>query len=241
MSEKDNPTLKNAPQGAKKSAEDLMEDLMQAALKAVEKDDGETAEGETIEVSEDAFTEDKKEPEKEEASDTTKMPTAGMDGVYKSKIAELTAQYEEAKKRADDFYNKLLRMAADFDNFKKRAAAERAFIVNNANEQLFTELLPTIDNFGRAIEHIKLETADNQSLKGMEMIFNQMMEVYGRFGLKRFSAVGQKFDPNFHQAVSVSETSEAEPDTVVEEYAAGYMLHQKLLRPAMVVVAKRPA
>ncbi len=153
-------------------------------------------------------------------------------------LRRIEAERDEYKARSEDYYNKLLRIAADFDNFKKRSLQEKARIVETANENLFTELLPVLDNFERAIAHIKEDEGSSSALQGIEIIFNQLMDVMSRFGLKRFSALGESFDPQYHQAVAIKETNDAEPDTIVEEYAPGYMLNSKLLRPAMVVVAK---
>jgi len=153
---------------------------------------------------------------------------------------EVAAKMLEYKDKAEGYYNQLVRMAADFDNFRKRAVQDRQKYAQMANESFFTELLPIMDDFERALGYINNKYPDDPAMQGMAMIQGRLNEVLTRFGLRRFVSVGKKFDPNYHQAVTVRESDQMEPETVMEEYQPGYLFHERLLRPAMVIVSRLP-
>jgi molecular chaperone GrpE len=151
------------------------------------------------------------------------------------------SRLEQIEKEKQDLYDRLLRTTADFDNFRKRVSKEKDDLLRYGNEKIARELLPVIDNFERALEQAK-NSADNKALReGIEMILKQLMTVLEKFGVKNFTAVGQPFDPNKHEAMLHQESSEHEENAVISEFQKGYYLHEKLLRPAMVSVAKKPA
>lgn len=154
-------------------------------------------------------------------------------------IAELKTQAAKAK----DHWEALVRTTADFDNFKKRAARERQDAVKFANESLLQKLIPILDTFDMALTaaaNAKEGTA--QSLQtGVSMILSQFRNTLTDAGLEEVDAAGKPFDPNFHEAVSQQETSDAPEGHVVQQLRKGYKLKERLLRPATVIVAKKPS
>ncbi|WP_410767957.1 nucleotide exchange factor GrpE [Fontibacillus sp. BL9] len=145
-------------------------------------------------------------------------------------LDQLRAEAEEHKQR-------LLRTQADFDNFRRRTVKEKEELGKYASAKLITELLPVIDNFERALS----TTADNAEIssytKGVEMIFRQLEGILKAEGLTPMESVGTPFNPDFHQAIMQVESDEYEEGTVVEEVQKGYLLKDKVLRPAMVKVS----
>ena len=154
---------------------------------------------------------------------------------------DIKSLLEQTEKEKQDLYDRLLRSTADFDNFRKRVSREKDELIRYGNEKLARELLPVVDNFERALQQAE-NSADNKALReGIEMILKQFITVLDKFGVKYFTSVGQPFDPNKHEAMVHQESSEHEENAVMSEFQKGYYLHDKLLRPAMVVVAKKPA
>jgi molecular chaperone GrpE len=153
------------------------------------------------------------------------------------KEQRLLKELEEQRKTAEEYYQRYLRSQADFDNYRKRTLKEKEELVQYASMKLVGELLPVLDNFERAIASSK-ENKDFDALaKGVDMIFRQFEQVLAREGLKPIEAVGRPFDPEFHQAIMQVESEDHEEGTVVEEVQKGYMLKDKVLRPAMVKVS----
>ncbi|WP_430691838.1 nucleotide exchange factor GrpE [Paenibacillus woosongensis] len=142
----------------------------------------------------------------------------------------LRAELEEQQQR-------LLRAQADFDNFRRRTQKEKEELGKYASAKLITELLPVIDNFERAIASGEQGTDVSSYAKGVEMIFRQLEGVLGNEGLKAMETVGEPFNPEFHQAIMQVESDEHEEGIVVEEVQKGYILKDKVLRPAMVKVS----
>jgi molecular chaperone GrpE len=137
----------------------------------------------------------------------------------------------------------LLRTAADFENFKKRAARERQEGIRFANESLIEKLVPVLDNFDQAMAAAaQVGAADSAtSLQaGIAMILQQLKTVLKEAGLEEIDATGRPFDPNWHEAVSQKETTEVPDGYVVQQLRKGYKLRDRLLRPAGVVVARKP-
>ena len=153
-------------------------------------------------------------------------------------------QLEELKARAakaDENWERLLRTTADFDNFKKRAAREKQDAIRYANEALLEKLVPVLDNFDAALSAAQTTAGAGQSMQaGIAMIFQQLKKALTESGLEEVDATGQKFDPNLHEAVSQQETAEIPEGQVVQQMRKGYKLKDRLLRPATVVVAKKP-
>ena len=152
------------------------------------------------------------------------------------KVKKLEAELTQAKAKADENYERLLRLQAEFDNYRKRTQKEKAEIINYAVERLVGELLPVLDNFERAACAAKANSDIAAFSQGVEMILRQLQNVLSKEGLKAVEAVGQPFDPNIHEAVLRIDSEEHPENTVVEELQKGYYLKEKVLRPSMVKV-----
>jgi molecular chaperone GrpE len=155
-------------------------------------------------------------------------------------------QFEELKARAakaDESWERLLRTTADFDNFKKRAARERTEAIQFANVSLIQKLLPVMDSFEMALA--AAQTAKDEksaSLQtGIAMVQSQLKNILAETGLEEIDAAGKPFDPTQHEAVSQQETDDVPEGHVVQQIRKGYKIRERLLRPASVVVAKKPA
>ena len=152
-------------------------------------------------------------------------------------IAALTAERDQLAAEKAELKDRLLRALADFDNFRRRAERDRSEYVQFAAMEIVRDLIPVLDDFRRAA---KVETADKDYAKGIELIDQRFFETLKKAGLEPIEAVGKLFDPNLHQAVDRAQTEELPDQTVLEEYQSGYNFKGKLLRPAMVKVAVRP-
>ncbi len=147
----------------------------------------------------------------------------------------------QLKAERDDLYDRLLRKQAEFDNYKKRVERERSDFAQFASAELMRELLNAMDSFDRAIHTANSDSAANDNmLRGLDLIYKQFQDTLTRFGLKAIEAKGQVFDPNLHQAVSTIPTDDVPENTVVDELRKGYTLNSRLLRAAMVSVAVKP-
>ncbi|MFQ6092123.1 MAG: nucleotide exchange factor GrpE [bacterium] len=152
------------------------------------------------------------------------------------RVEALVKEVDTYKKQLEECQDKFLRLAADFDNFKKRTAREFSELMKSANEDLISQLIPVVDNFERALA-AATSSADFDSFhKGVEMIYQQLKDMLQRQGVKEIEAVGLPFDPHRHEAVLVVEKKEHPPETVVEEVERGYMLNDRVLRPSKVAV-----
>jgi len=147
------------------------------------------------------------------------------------------ARIAELEKLAEEGQQRFLRAQADFDNYRRRTVKEKEELAQYATTKLLGQLLPVVDNFERALAASK-EGGDYEALaKGVDMIFRQLGQLLEQEGLKPIEAVGQPFNPEFHQAIMQVETDEYEEGIVVEEVQKGYMVKDKVLRPAMVKVS----
>jgi molecular chaperone GrpE len=151
--------------------------------------------------------------------------------------SDLQKQLLEAKAQADDHYQKFLRTQADFDNFRRRARQEKEEFLKYASAKLVEQLLSVIDNFDRALSSSK-ETKDFDALvKGLEMTSRQLDQILMAEGLQPMVTVGEPFNPELHQAIMQVESDEYGEGIVIEEVQKGYILKDKVLRPAMVKVS----
>jgi len=155
---------------------------------------------------------------------------------------EQLAELQTRAAKADENWERLLRVTADFENFKKRAARERTEASQFANASLFQKLLPILDNFDMA--QAAAQTAQGDKLAslqtGIAMIQQQFKSALAESGLEEVDASGKPFDPTFHEAVSQQETDTVPEGHVVQQIRKGYKLRERLLRPAAVIVAKQP-
>jgi molecular chaperone GrpE len=175
-------------------------------------------------------------PEANEERNTD--PAAMAEPLSEQQIAELKEQAGKAKQH----YEQLLRAVADLDNYKKRAARERQDAIKFANESLLEKIIPILDNFEMALTAANTPNTSVQSLQtGINMVHQQLKSALGNAGLEEIDANGKPFDPNLHEAISQQETTKAPEGQVVQQVRKGYKLRDRLLRPASVVVAKKPA
>ena len=171
--------------------------------------------------------------EQEAAQDDDEaLETAGEEVNDNQTAEKLTAELEELNQR-------FLRVAADFENYKRRTNLEREDLLKYSNAKLLGELLPVIDNFELGLKNASSSPEVQSFLKGVEMIYTQLMGILEKEGLQKIAAVGEHFDPNKHEAVMQVTDETVEDDTVVEELRAGYQLKDKVLRPAMVKVSTK--
>jgi molecular chaperone GrpE len=138
-------------------------------------------------------------------------------------------------KAAQDRY---LRLAAEFENYKKRAQKDQDEYRKYSNERLLKELLPVLDDLQRALQHGRVSGNQEGVLEGVELTYKKYLDILSRFGVKPILSVGLPFDPAVHQAVAKVDAKGHKPNTIVEEYEKGYYLHDRVLRPAMVTVAE---
>ena len=155
-------------------------------------------------------------------------------------------QIEELKQKAakaDEHWDRLLRTTADLENFKKRSARERQEAIKFANASLIEKLIPALDNFDMALAAANnAESHSMESLKtGITMIYNQLKAALADTGLEEIDATNQPFDPNLHEAVSHQESADVPEGQVLQQLRKGYKLRERLIRPATVVVARKPA
>ncbi|MEA4847429.1 MAG: nucleotide exchange factor GrpE [Clostridiaceae bacterium] len=143
----------------------------------------------------------------------------------------------ELKKQSEDYYNRLLRMQADFENYKKRVAREREDMYNSALETIAAQLLPVVDNMERAVDSFRKDQLNEEYICGVEMVCNQVIEILGRNGIKEIEALDKDFDPNLHHAVMREPGEDEEENKVKEVFQKGYILGNKVIRPALVKVS----
>jgi molecular chaperone GrpE len=176
------------------------------------------------------------------------IPTADAGGNPVEVAAPSPEQIEELKAqaaKAQDNWERLLRTTADFENFKKRAAREKTESAQYAISSLLQKLLPVLDNFEMALAATKSAEAPQGGIasvqSGVQMIQLQLKNALTEAGLEEVEAAGQRFDPTLHEAVSQQESAEVAEDHVLQQLRKGYKFKDRLLRPATVVVAKKPA
>jgi molecular chaperone GrpE len=161
------------------------------------------------------------------------VPCTTLEG----QLQAVTAERDRLAAEKAELYDQLLRKQAEFDNFRRRSERDRSEFVQFAAMDMVREILPVLDDFGRAL---KVDTTDQIYARGIELIYQRLYDILKRLGLEPIEALGRKFDPNIHQAVDRVETDDVPDQTIVEEYQRGYNFKGKLLRPAMVKVAVKP-
>jgi molecular chaperone GrpE len=161
-------------------------------------------------------------------------PPAAVDGV---------SALDEAKQEAARFKDQLLRTAADFDNYRKRARRDVSDAERKGRDDLLKELLPVFDNLERATAHATTqESSEARALvEGIQLVVRQFQDTLGRLNIERIKTVGEPFDPAYHEAIQHLETADFAPGSVAAEVQSGYRQGERVLRPALVVVAKAQA
>jgi len=182
----------------------------------------------------------KKNDEKRVSESEKDNPSEHETQEESSEIEKLRQQLESRGLEAKENYDRFLRQAAELENLKKRTAREKGEAVRYANEALVKDLLPVLDNLERAVEHAKGGGNGKPLVDGVEMVLKGFLDVLSKYGVTQITAKGESFDPQKHEAIAQVESEEYEPNTVVEEHHKGYYLLDRLLRPALVSVAKVP-
>jgi len=153
---------------------------------------------------------------------------------------DLQVQLAQKTQEAQENYERFLRLAAEMENLKKRRDREKADLLLFANESLIKELLPMVDNLELALAHGREQGAPQAFLEGLELVHQGFLKALERFGVTPLTSLGETFDPAFHNAVQEVENPEVNDCSVTQELQKGYLFHKRLLRPAMVVVARHP-
>ncbi len=149
------------------------------------------------------------------------------------------SELEQLKEEKKDYYDRLLRASAELDNYKKRANREMTELRKYANESLTRELLSVVDNLERAIMISTESQADEGSIvEGVDLTLKEILKILGKYHVTPLNSMGEVFDPRFHQAVGQEESEDSPSNTIIKELQKGYMIHDRLLRPAMVIVSK---
>lgn len=181
---------------------------------------------------EQAYKENKSLPK----SETDQEDPIGAD----DPIAELEAKLGSAQQEAQEAQDRYLRVSADFENYKKRSAREMEDFRKFANESLVKTLLPVVDNLERALDSvIDNQQADDPIAAGVQMTLSEILKIFEKFHVKSIESLEKPFDPCFHQAVMQEEADNHPDKTVLKELQKGYLMHDKLIRPSMVVVSKK--
>lgn len=154
-------------------------------------------------------------------------------------VKEREEKIDALKKEAKESYDRFLRVSAEFENYKKRAGREMEDFRKYANEALLKEFLPIVDNLELAVHSLNNDNHVNNSIiKGVDLTLKEILKIFEKFNVKTIDSLEKSFDPVYHQAVLQEETKEYPDNLVIKELQKGYMIHDRLLRPAMVVVSK---
>jgi molecular chaperone GrpE len=154
--------------------------------------------------------------------------------------SDLASRLAAAEEEVRDYRDRWVRERADLENLKKRAQRERGEAVRYGAEQIVRDLLPMVDDLERAIQAAQDAGADPKLMDGVALVLKAFIDVLVRHGVERVPGLGERFDPNHHEAVAHVESTEHEAGMVIEEHRGGYRLHDRLLRAAMVTVSKGP-
>ena len=169
-------------------------------------------------------------------SEKTKKDVAG------DPLKEIQGELETAKQETKETYDRFLRISAEFENYKKRSAREMDDFRKFANQSLIKEMLAVVDNLERALISSNGKSSEDTCMAdGVNLTLMEILKVFEKFNVKPIESIGQPFDPNFHQAMMQEETDDYPENTVITEMQKGYMIHDRLLRPSMVVVAASKA
>jgi len=192
-------------------------------------------------ASADSVEEDGEEKKSEEAdnmkADAAKEETASGESEKKGFFSKKKKEKDKRDQQIEELTDRVQRQMAEFDNFRKRSEKEKSAMFEVGAKSVLEKILPTVDNFERGIANLSEEQKQDAFAQGMEKVYRQMLTALEGIGVKPIEAVGQPFDPNFHNAVMHVEDEEAGENVVVEEFQKGYMYRDNVLRHSMVKVA----
>jgi molecular chaperone GrpE len=190
-------------------------------------------------VTEIEIEENKEGAETQESAQTGEPEFGSGETEPEINVEELKEELKKTRKENKEYHDRLLRLSAEFENYKKRTAREMDNFRKYANDSLVRDLLPLKDNLERALELSETAEAGSEGItEGIRMMVTDMMKVLNKYGVQPVEALGKPFNPEYHEAVMQEETEEAPENTVVKEFEKGYILHDRLVRPSKVVVAK---
>jgi molecular chaperone GrpE len=159
-----------------------------------------------------------------------------------ARIAELEAELELQKEQVSKYRDEVLRRAADFENFRRQKEREAIMASSRSLENSIRELLPVVDDIKRLLQHApqssELSSEARPYIEGVELVKKNLEKWFAEKGVNAIDSIGAKLDVNFHEAISQVDHPEAEPDTIIEEYQTGYLLGEKVIRHAKVIVAR---
>ncbi len=182
--------------------------------------------------------------EKKDVQETSAVPEDSFQAPDSSlsKIAELEIEVIKHKEQSDKYRDELLRKAADFENFRKQKERESMLASSRALENIIRELLPVVDDVKRVLQHAPLNAETSAEarpyIEGVELVKKSLEKWLDHKGVKAIESKGMKLDVNFHEAISQIDQPDAEPDTIIDEYQTGYLLGDKVIRHAKVIVAR---
>ena len=177
-------------------------------------------------------------PREEGASKEREEEEVPLTKMTKAQLLKKIEKVQEASDKNLDLY---IRSQAEIDNLKKRYQKERQGLIQFANESLIKQLLPIVDNLEKAITHSQDEDSIEAIREGVDLTLKGLMDILQKAGVEAVEAVGEQFDPNFHEAVSEMADDGVEPGAVIKDLQKGYTLNQRLIRPSMVIVSKKSA
>ena len=190
---------------------------------------------EQIATASEELEEDPREEEESQEQEEEEIPLKKM---TKAELIEKVAKVQEASDKNLDLY---IRSQAEIDNVKKRYQKEQQGLIKFANESLIKQLLPVMDSLEKAITHSQDEDSIQTIREGVDLTLKGLMDILQKAGVETIEAVGEQFDPNFHEAVSEMADDGIKPGTVIKDLQKGYILNQRLIRPSMVIVSKKTA
>ncbi len=156
---------------------------------------------------------------------------------FKFRGDQIEGELQLAREEAARHLETAQRLQAEFDNFRKRVTREQEDAIKRAGQRIITEVLPALDNLERALAHAEESGESTEFVSGVEMVRQQILDVFGKEGVERIDPVGEAFDPNEHQAVGQAQREDVPEGTCVDMYQCGYRMHGRVLRPAAVVVS----
>ncbi|TXD39471.1 nucleotide exchange factor GrpE [Lujinxingia vulgaris] len=216
------------PAGHEEESESLDDDLF------LSPDDDEDDDEEVIVVGEEDSDADDDDDEDDDDDALSEANEA-----LKSELEAARTQLGEVSEERDELKNKLMRSVADLENYRRRADREKDDLRKYGIDKVVSDLIPAVDNLERALQHAEGKEDPSSIVDGVTMVYKQIVNALAKYGVQGFVSKGEAFDPQRHEAIQQVETTEYDTGTVVEEYQKGYFLHDRLLRPALVAVAKR--
>ena len=156
-----------------------------------------------------------------------------------TRVDSLQGAAQALEEEKEEINNRLLRSVADLENYRRRTEREKEELKKYGIEKVLADLVPAVDNMERALAHAQEQGENSSLVEGIGMVYRQILGALKKYGVQPFASKGEPFDPQRHEAIQQVESTEYDTGTIVEEYQKGYFIHERLLRPALVVVAKR--